>query len=53
MSYWKRGREYVDYEEYLDEMQQYKLDALREGRFEKQREEEELLKEEEEGGEEG
>jgi hypothetical protein len=35
-----RGREYVDYEEYLDEKQQYRLDAAREGRFEKQREEE-------------
>ncbi len=30
-----RGREYSDYEEYLDERQEYKLDAMKEGWWEK------------------
>jgi hypothetical protein len=34
-----RGREYVDCDEYLDEVQQYRLDALKEGREEKEDEE--------------
>ena len=39
MSYWRRGREYVDKEEYEDERQQYKLDAIKE-EMERRREEE-------------
>jgi len=46
MSYWRRGREYASYEEYLDEKMEYKLDAMREGMLEK-REEEEGKEEEE------
>jgi hypothetical protein len=34
-----RGREYVDEDEYLDEVRQYKLDALKEGRAEQEEEE--------------
>lgn len=37
-----RGREYVDMDEYLDEIQQYRLDTLKEGRAEKEEEESEL-----------
>jgi hypothetical protein len=33
-----RGREYVDEEEYLDEVGQYRLDALKEGREEEKEE---------------
>jgi hypothetical protein len=36
-----RGREYVDCDEYLDEVQQYRLDALKEGRAEQEEEKEE------------
>jgi hypothetical protein len=35
-----RGREYVDYDEYLDEIQEYRRDALAEGRAEQEEEEE-------------
>lgn len=41
-----RGREYSDRDEYLDERQEYMLDAMREGYFEKKLEEE--LEEEQE-----
>ena len=41
MSYWRRGREYVDEDEYLDERIQYKLDAAREEIAERKRLEEE------------
>jgi hypothetical protein len=34
-----RGREYADYDEYLDEREQYWLDTMREGRFEKEEQE--------------
>ncbi len=36
-----RGREYSDIDEYLDEKQQYRLDALKEGKAEKENEKEE------------
>jgi hypothetical protein len=36
-----RGREYSDWDEYLDEIQDYRLDALKEGRAEQEEEEEE------------
>jgi hypothetical protein len=49
MSYWRRGREYSDYEEYLDEKIEYKLDAMKE-EIERSREEKEKYLEE--GGEE-
>ena len=35
-----RGREYADMDEYLDEIQQYRLDTLKEGRVEKEEESE-------------
>ena len=35
-----RGREYVDCDEYLDEVQQYRLDSLKEGRAEQEEEKE-------------
>ncbi len=36
-----RGREYADYDEYLDEKQQYRLDALKKGRAEEEENEKE------------
>ncbi len=36
-----RGREYANWEEYLDEKQQYRLDELKEGRAEQENEKEE------------
>ena len=36
-----RGREYVDDDEYLDEVQEYRLEAMREGRDEKEQQEKE------------
>jgi len=42
-----RGREYSDRDEYLDEVQEYRLDAMREARAEQEYEEEE----DEDGGE--
>ena len=49
MSYWRRGREYVDEDEYLDERIQYKLDAAREEIAERKRLEEEEEREEKGG----
>ena len=36
-----RGREYINMDEYLDEIQEYRLEALREGRAEQEEEKEE------------
>ncbi len=36
-----RGREYASWDEYLDEVQEYRLEALKEGRAEQEEEEKE------------